>query len=156
MLIQELPAHLLPSTLMWLHLSKKTSLIWRRTQPTPSLSQQGTSSHALQQAPWVEAKRLLTFREELTFFFPPFIVTAQQLPVVSPTGHPSPWWGVSKAAATSPGERGGDQVLPALEPGPSSQTTPWLSAFSFIFSHRQNVSALLLALDGASCRNHWH
>lgn len=135
-------------TPMWLHLSKKASLIWRGTQPTPSLSQRGVLSHG------VEEKGLFTFRDVASFSSFHSHTAAGPSRVPNRTSLPlARWW---QSSATSPGERGGNHLLPALKPGPSSQTTPRFSVFSLISSHRQNFSALLLALSGASCRNHWH
>lgn len=70
--MQDLPAHLQPWTLMWLHVPKKTSLIWQGMQATPSLSQWGILSHASQHVPWIQEKELFTFKEVASF--PPFIV----------------------------------------------------------------------------------
>lgn len=100
--MQDLPAHLQPWTLMWLHVPKKTSLIWQGMQATPSLSQWGILSHASQHVPWIQEKELFTFREVASF--PPFIVGRS---------HPYPQQGNLPWAKVS-AERGEEITFPLL------------------------------------------
>lgn len=143
--MQALPAHLQPWTLMWLHLPK-TSLIWQGMQATPSLSQQGFLSYALQQVAWIEEKELFTFKEVVSF--PPFQLAA-------PTHTPS--WASFFEPRCQLCTEGKKSHSPCSQPRAKQPNLPkvFCVCFSLLSSFRQNVAPLLLTLRGTSCRNRW-